>query len=132
MADAQQQARRRRWADVAVILASVYALVSAVRVPPGVMMGEGAEPIESVPWLAAACGAAGALGLAGLAVGSRWARPARAMVALAGILLLGAVLLLEEAAIFSILSLAVPGLALLAAAPFAGGMPSPEEEGRAR
>lgn len=131
MATDVREAKRRLWADVVVLVAATYALVSTVWAPPAAMVAEG-NPVENVPWLVAAHGLAGVLSFGGLAAAFRWPRVGRALVATGGVLLLSGLLVLDELTAVALVSLAVPGLVLLAAAPFVGPMPSPEEEGKAR
>lgn len=130
MATRRREARRRNRFDIAVIVASVWALVAAIRIPPEVMTGEGAEPVVSVPWLLAAHAAGGLLGLGGLVVAQRWPPRGRALVALGGLALLAGFLALRTYTFTSILSLGLPAAALLVAAPFAGPMPTLAEEGK--
>lgn len=91
---------------------------------------EGLVRLHMLWWAGAA--AAGALAVGGVIL-ALWSRTAaRLMVGLAGLILLGTLTAFTRIHWLPIVALLVPGLALLAAAPFVGPMPSPEEEGRRR
>lgn len=132
MTNEREKAKRRRWADVLVIVASVYALLSAGWAPLELLdSGEGYEVADSAGlWWIYALG--GALGIAALAASRRWTALAKALSAAGGVVILGGFFTLETVTVFAALSLGLTGLALLAAAPFVGPMPSPEEEGKSR
>lgn len=131
-AGARREARRRYRADLAVIIASIVALVATIRIPPELMTPEAEAPVASVRWLLAAYALGGLLGIGGVIAAIRWPRPARFMVGAGGLALLSGFLFLEELTAVSLLSLGLTGLVLLVAAPFVGAMPSPEEEGKRR
>lgn len=125
-------ARRRRRADVVVIIAAVYALLAAARLPPEMITGGGARDVASGGWLWAAYALGGVLGLAAVVVGLRRQALARVMAAAAGLLVLSGLLALRHITPLALVSLGATGLALLAASPFIGRMPTPEEEGKRR
>lgn len=132
MTTARERAKHRRWADVVLIVASLYSLLSAGWAPLELLTGgEGSEVAESQGlWWTYALG--GVLGLAALAASRRWPGVAKGLAAAAGVAVLAGFFTLERLTTFAILSLAGTGLAMIAAAPFVGPMPSPEEEGRPR
>lgn len=127
-----QKKKRRRWADVVVIVASMYALLSAGWAPLELLdSGEGYEVSNSAGlWWVYALG--GALGIAALATARRWTGLAKGLAAAGGIAILAGFLMLDRVTVFAALSLGGTGLALLGAAPFVGPMPTPEEEGKSR
>jgi hypothetical protein len=115
--------KARHWADVGVLIASVWALVSGFRIPPDVMTQEGDVVAQSVPLLAGAYGLGGLLGLGGLAVAQKWPSPGRFIIGGGGLVILAGFFAMQEVTLVTLLSLGVPGLALILAAPFAGTMP---------
>lgn len=132
MAGIVEDARRRRIADVVVIVAGVYALLIAMWSPPG-FGPEAAERTASshgLWWWTQAGGSA--LAVASVIVAIRAAGLAKMMAAAGGILLLSGLLAFSELSWLAVRSLLIPGLLILAASPFVGPMPSPEEEGMRR
>lgn len=127
-----QRAKRRRWADVVLIAASVYAILSAGWAPLELIDGgRGSEVAESQGlWWTYALG--GALGLIALALSRRAPALAKGLSAAAGLAVLAGFFMLDELTPFAAVSIGLTGLALLAAAPFVGPMPAPEEEGKSR
>jgi hypothetical protein len=66
-------------------------------------------------------------------VALRWARVARILALVADLILVGTLVALSRRiSAVGVASLALTALALLAAAPFLGPMPTPEEEGQRR
>jgi hypothetical protein len=125
------RARRRLWADVLLIVASVYALGAAIWVPPEIVSG-GAEEVSVPGWLQGAYALAGIIGIAALFIAHRWRVIARLLVPIAGLVLLAGFFALREITVLSVVSLGLPALAMLVAAGFVGPMPTPEEEGKPR
>lgn len=132
MTTAREKAKRRRWADVVLIVVSLYCVLSAGWAPLELLTGgAGTEVAESQGlWWSYALG--GILGLAALAVSRRWPPVAKGLAAAAGLAVLAGFLTLDRLTLFAALSIGGSGLALLAAAPFVGPMPSPEDEGKRR
>lgn len=127
-----RNARTRSWAGFAVIVASVWALVAAYRIPPDVMTEEGSRLVESVPLLSLAYAAGAFLGIGGLIAAQKWARPARFIVGAGGLALFAGFLTLRDFTLVSALSLGLTAVVLLAAAPFVGEVPrSADAEDRA-
>ncbi len=120
-----ERARRRRWADVVVIAASCFAIGWAIWMPPQI---EGAA--HATWWTAHGVG--GALGLVSLVVVMRSLMIGRVVLAAGGIALLFGLTAFETFRWHAIVFLLLPGLAMLAAVPFFGPMPTPEEEGKTR
>lgn len=131
MAEKKDHPRRRRWADVVVLVASAYALSAAAWFPPELAAGGTNEAVRAPQWLWIAYTAAGVLGFAAVFVASRATIPARIMTAGAGIIMLASFLAMATVTTLAVLSIGGTALALLLAAPFVGAMPSPREEERA-
>ncbi|HET9986579.1 MAG TPA: hypothetical protein VFQ38_23580 [Longimicrobiales bacterium] len=133
MAVASEAPRRRRWADLVVIVAGVYAIATTAWSPAEFFSGGTSHEVaRETNWVFAAHVAGGGLALLGLAVAFRDTTVARVLVALGGLLYLSTLLTLVQFPLGAVLSIVVPSLMMLAAAPFVGPMPSPEEEGRRR
>jgi len=124
------KAKRRRWADVAVIIASVYTLLAVAWSPPELFSGGDGYEVRYTGWLIIAYVGAGVLGLAGLLVGQKWQAPGRLLTALAGLCALSGLVALKPITLLGLVSLGGSGLLLLAAAPFMGEMPAPHQERR--
>jgi hypothetical protein len=131
-ADSPQTAARRRWADVVIIVAAVYIFFAAVWAPPELISRGDAGAVRDTTWLYMAYSLGGALALGGLLVVQRRITVGRFMIGLGGLVVLSGFLALREITILALLSMGLSGLAMIAAAPFAGPMPSPEEEGKER
>lgn len=132
MATRIEKARRRRWADVVVILAGIFVFAFAIWFPPvgeAEQAGEGVRD-EGAWWWVHAIG--GALAVASLFVTFKSARAAKLMVGAAGLILLGGLLVFRQLGWVSLVTVGLPGVLLLIAAPFVGPMPTPEEEGKRR
>lgn len=126
--DRKDHARRRRWADIVVIVASAYALAVAPWFPPEMAAGGDNEAVASPQWLWIAYALAGGLGFTGLFVALRSAVLAKVMVAAAGLIMLASFLTMAELTTLAVLSIGGTGLALVLAAPFVGPMPRPDDE----
>ncbi len=121
-------ARRRHWADVVLILAGLSLFGLAVWFPPFSTTGQAGEAISLWPNYAMA----GGLILLALFLGQRWT-----WVRFSRLMLVGAVVVLAIG-LFRVraqgtlpwLTLIIPGLAVLLAAPFFGPMPRAAEEAR--
>lgn len=127
------EAKRRRWADVVVIVASLYAFMSSFWAPLELLTGgEGREVAEQQGlWWSYAIG--GVLGLVALFFAHRRkSGVAKVLAAAAGIAVLSGFFMLDDLTLFATISIGATGLALLGASPFIGPMPSPEEEGKSR
>jgi len=121
--------RRRKWADLVVLFASLWAFAWAIWAPPSTEMEGGAVRSLAGWWAAHAIG--GALGLLSLFLAPRWRPLARVVLVVAACALLVGAFTSGRAAGAAALTLAVPGVLLLVAAPFIGPVPSPQEEERA-
>jgi hypothetical protein len=124
----RSSAFRRRWADIAVIAASAYALAAATQMPLELATGDVDEAVRFALWLPTAYVVGGILGMASIFIALRWPRAARVVLVIAALLLLSGLVGLQSFALLPVLSLGVPALLMLAAAPFMGAMPGPEEE----
>ena len=132
MATPIQRAKRRRWADVVLIVASLYSFMSAFWAPLELLTGgSGSEVAEQQGlWWSYAIG--GVLGLAALAMSRKHPGLAKGLTAAAGLAVLAGFFTLDDLTPFATASIGVTGIALLAAAPFVGPMPTPEDEGKSR
>lgn len=127
-----ERAKHRRWADIVVIVASLYSILSAGWAPLELIMGgDGREVSDSQGlWWSYALG--GILGLIALALSRRNPPLAKGLTAAAGLAVLAGFLTLDELTPFAALSIGGTGAALLIASIFVGPMPSPEDEGKRR
>lgn len=127
-----QRAKHRRWADVVLIVASLYSFMSAFWAPLELLTGGGGGEVadSQALWWTYALG--GVLGLAALAMSRKHAGFAKGLTAAAGLAVLAGFFTLDDLTPFATLSIGGTGVALLAAAPFVGPMPSPEDEGKSR
>ena len=121
---------RRHWADVAVILVGLGLFGLAVWFPPFTTTAGGADEFKSVPTLWPYYAGAGGLTLIALFLGQRWE-----WRTLARLMLVGAVIVLVIG-LFSVfrglgpvawITVIIPGIVLLVAAPFFGPMPRAAE-----
>ncbi len=127
-----QRAKRRRWADVVVIVASLYSFMSSFWAPLELLTGGGGGEVadEQALWWTYALG--GLLGFGALALSRRNPAFAKALTAAAGLAVLAGFFTLDNLTPFATVSIGVTGVALLAASPFVGPMPTPEDEGKSR
>jgi hypothetical protein len=130
--DRQTAAKRRRWADVVIILASLYAVLAATFAPAGLgsppAVAEAAD--HGMWWWAHAIG--GTLALSSVFVAMKSVALARLLAGAGAVVLLGGVGAFGGINWLAIRTLVIPALLILAATPFLGPMPSPEEEGQRR
>ena len=121
---------RRHWADVAVILVGLGLFGLAVWFPPFTTTAGGADEFKSVPTLWPYYDGDGGLTLIALFLGQRWE-----WRTLARLMLVGAVIVLVIG-LFSVfrglgpvawITVIIPGIVLLVAAPFFGPMPRAAE-----
>jgi hypothetical protein len=130
--DRQTAAKRRRWADVVIILASLYAMLAATFAPTGLgsppAVAEAAD--HGMWWWAHAIG--GTLALSSVFVAMKSVVVARLLAGAGGVVLLAGVGAFGGINWLAIRTLVIPALLILAATPFLGPMPSPEEEGQRR
>ena len=127
------KAKRRRWADVVVIVASLYSFMSAMWAPLELLTGGAGREVAETQGLWWSYAVGGVLGLAALFFAHRgMSGIAKGLTAAAGLAVLAGFVTLDDLTLFAALSIGVTGIALLAAAPFVGPMPSPEDEGRSR
>lgn len=130
--DLQARLRHRRWADAVVIVLSVYAFFAAIWAPPEMATGADAEGVGSTGWMYLSYAIGGALGILGIFIAHKAEGVGRAVVLLAGIVVLSGFFALYEVTLIAVISLGVTGLGMLAAAPWVGPMPTPEQEGMPR
>jgi hypothetical protein len=126
--DRRTEAKRRRWADVVVIVAALYVFLAAIWSPPALGPAEAAEQAyHGWWWWAHAAG--GFLALLSVPLATRQPMLGKGLAGLAGVIMLAGLFAFSGLTWLSIRALGIPGLAVLMAAPFMGPMPSPEEEG---
>lgn len=121
MADVPE-VRRRHWADIAAILAGLMLMGLAIWPVPFADDPETGRQV-SVWWIYAL---AGGLSLVGVFLGQRWEfrQVARGLLfAAVGVLVYGLVTMFRDLGTAAVLTVLVPGLLLLLAAPFFGPMP---------
>lgn len=131
MATERDRLRRRRWADVVVIVASVY-MFGAAFWPIELVSGGGAWEVANPVALAGTYAAAGILGLGGLFMTAKSTVIGRVLVGIGGLVALYGLTTLEHLTTFALVSFGGAGLAMLLAASFVGEMPTPEQEGKPR
>lgn len=123
----RERARRRRWADVAVIAASAFAIVWAIWVYPRSGPGVNEGTLQWTHFVG------GALGFASIFVALRSVWLARALLLVGGIVLVvGFVTGFNTPSGHGVVTMLLPAIVLLAMVPFVGPMPTPEEEGMRR
>lgn len=126
-------ARGRRWTNVVVLVASAWALAASMwGWTPETMESGARDLVTNDSLLVGAYALAGTLGFVAVFTALRLPALSKALTALAGLLLLSGFLVLRSVDPVAVLSLGLTGIALLAAAPFMGPMPTPEEEGKHR
>jgi hypothetical protein len=132
VADRVTAAKRRRWADVVLIVAGLYVFLAAIWAPPGLGPAEAMAEARyhGMWWWAHALG--GSLALAAVLVAMKSVLLARVLAAAAVLVLLAGLLAFETIGWLAARTLLIPALLILAATPFIGPMPAPEEEGSAR
>lgn len=131
MATYQERLRRRRWADIVVIVAAVY-MFGAAFWPIELVSGGGAWEVANPVGLAGTYAAAGILGLGGLFMTVKSPLIGRVLVGIGGAVALYGLTTLDHLTTFALISFGGSGLLMLIAAPFVGEMPTPEQEGKPR
>jgi hypothetical protein len=130
--DRRTEAKRRRWADVVIIVAGLYVWLAAIWAPPAIGPREAA--VEAAQhgtwWWVHAIG--GSLALASVFVAMKSVLLARVMAGVAGIVLLAGLLAFDHIGWLAVRALVIPAVLILLATPFLGPMPTPEEEGMTR
>jgi hypothetical protein len=126
------EAKRRRWADLAVIVTGVVSTLLAFFTPQGAAPVTAAEAVidQQLWWWSHALG--GPLAIAAVLLAQRSRFLARLLLAGAGLALLAGLFGFRRIEAGALLLTVVPALVFFAAIPFLGRMPSPEEEGRRR
>jgi hypothetical protein len=119
-ANRAQDARWRHWADLAAIVAGVWSFGQALW-GPTVFSVATVDRGVGPNWFAFGIG--GLLAVGSVFLAQRYPRPARAMLGLAGLMLLIVPFAYRYAVWAPIVSSVVSGLAMLAASPFIGRMP---------
>jgi hypothetical protein len=114
------KARRRHWADVVAILAGVWSFGEALW-GPAIFSMETVDRGAGASWLA--FGVGGLLAIGAVILAQRRTKPARIMLAVAGVILLGSAFAYRNPVALPIIAAIVAGVAMLAASPFIGRMP---------
>jgi hypothetical protein len=128
VANRQRAAKRRRWADVVVIVAALYVFLAAIWSPPAIGPGEAAGAVEhGLWWWAHAIG--GFLALLSIPLAQKQPMAGKVLAGVAALVMLAGVFVTDGGSWLTLRALGIPGLAVLLAAPFVGPMPSPQEEG---
>jgi hypothetical protein len=119
--------RVRWWADLLAIVAGVCALGNAMWGPLIFTAMERSTPRgdPGIGYNWEAFGIGGLLALIAVVLAQRWARPARVLLALAGLMLLAVPFTYVRKDALPIAASVILGLAMLVAAPFLGTMPAP-------
>jgi hypothetical protein len=127
--DRRTRARRRRWADVVVIVAALYAILAAVWAPPALGPAEAAAeaPRHGLWWWAHAVG--GSLAISSIFVAMKSVIAARILAAAGALVLLAGLTAFGSITWLAVRMLVIPAILILAATPFIGPLPTPEEEG---
>ena len=128
----RQQARRYRWTNVVVLIASVYLLASSVWTTPEVAEQGVSSSVLDPRWLTAAYVLGGLAGITAIGLSLKSRLLGRALVALGGVIVLTGFLAMRQATPLAVLSMGLSALALLGSALFLGPMPTPEDEGKRR
>ena len=115
-----QKARRRHWADVVAIIAGVWSFGESLW-GPALFTQETVDRGAGATWLA--FGIAGLLAIGAVLLAQRRTKPARIMLATAGLILVASPFAYRSPVWLPIVSAIVLGVAMLAAAPFIGRMP---------
>jgi hypothetical protein len=125
--------RVRRWADLLAIVAGVCALGNAMWGPLIFTAMERSTPRgdPGIGYNWEAFGIGGLFAVAAVALAQRWARPARALLAIAGLMLLAVPFTYVKKDALPIAASVILGLAMLVAAPFLGTMPAPRRSAAA-
>jgi hypothetical protein len=122
-------AKRRRWADVVIIVTALYVWLAAVWAPPALGPREAAVEAaqHGIWWWAHAIG--GSLALASVFVAYKSVLLARLMAGAGAVVLLAGLTAFDHIGWLAVRMLILPAVLILAATPFLGPMPTPEEEG---
>ena len=127
--DSKVKAKRRRWADIAVLIAALYVLGLAVWAPiagnPN-FGGRAATGRDAWYWAQVA---GGVLPIAGYFLALKNQMLGKALVGLGAVLLLLGLRGFSAIGTTAIRDIIVPALVMLVALFFFGPMPTPEEEG---
>lgn len=129
MADRRTEAKRRRWADVVVIVSALYVFLAAIWSPPALGPAEAATEAVDHGWWWWAHAVGGFLALLSVPLAQKRPPLGKALAGLAGLIMLAGMFAFGGVSWLSVRALGLPGLAVLLSAAFIGPMPSPEEEG---
>jgi hypothetical protein len=115
-----------------VIVAGLYAVLSAIWAPPGLGPAEAAAEAlrHGVWWWAHAIG--GSLALSSIFVAMKSVVLARILAAAGAFVLLAGLVAFDTIGWLAIRMLVLPAVLILAATPFIGPLPTPEDEGMPR
>ena len=119
-----EQAKRRLWADVAVMIVAVFTVAQAIW-GPALLTQASQDRGASSTWVMALI--AGGVAIAGLIVSQRRPNLGRGLVAFAGGFILVGPFTYQRAAPIAMTFAIVSGIILLVAAKFIGPMPPPTQ-----
>jgi hypothetical protein len=119
--------RVTRWADLVAIVAGVCALGNAMWGPLIFTAMERSTPRgdPGIGYTWEAFGIGGLLALTAVVLAQKWPRPARVLLAIAGLMLLAVPFTYVKKEALPIAASVILGLAMLVATPFLGTMPAP-------
>jgi hypothetical protein len=118
--DGASKARRRHWADLVAILAGVWSFGEALW-GPALFSIETVDRGAGASWFA--FGISGLLAIGAVLLAQRRTKPARIMLAVAGLILVASPLAYRIPVSLPIIASLIAGVAMLVAAPFIGRMP---------
>ena len=118
--DGARTARRRHWADLVAILAGVWSFGEALW-GPALFSMETVDRGAGATWFA--FGISGLLAVGAVLLAQRSAKPARIMLAVAGLILVVSPFAYRHPVSLPIITSVIAGVAMLATAPFIGRMP---------
>jgi hypothetical protein len=118
--DGASKARRRHWADLVAILAGVWSFGEALW-GPALFSMETIDRGAGATWFA--FGISGLLAIGAVLLAQRRTKPARILLAIAGLILVASPFAYRNPVSLPIIAAVIAGVAMLAAAPFIGRMP---------
>ncbi len=126
------KAKRRKWADLAVLVAAIYALVFAIWAPEATAPNTATSEVSGKGTWYFAHMLGGILPLAGYFVALKSSMAGKVLVGLGAGALLAGLAGFDEIGGIALRNIILPAVIMLVALPFFGRMPTPEDEGRQR
>lgn len=115
-----REARRRHWADVVAIFAGVWSFGEAMW-GPAIFSQATVDRGAGATWIAFGIG--GLLAIGAVLLAQRYTKPARIMLAIAGLILVVSPFAYREPVWLPVIAAVIAGVLMLVAAPFIGRMP---------